>query len=216
MARYGTEQALGGPESSERRWLPEWGHADRYLREAMFGPRHPRANGRAGLVEGALDTSLPGFGPFGTAGHHCFDETHPAFRRIRALIATRNAHPVLRHGRQYLRPVSVFAEDFAAPGAGEILAWSRILDDEEALVVINTHGAQSRGADVIVDAAMNDASVEFVVIANTANVGEPGRASAHPVGSSLSVKTRDGQRFLEIRDVAPAEVLVLTNRPSAP
>jgi glycosidase len=212
---YGTEQALAGPESSETRWLPEWGRTDRYLREAMFGPRHPRPSGRAALSPEALDTKLPGFGPFGTAGHHCFDETHPAFRRIRALIATRNAYPVLRHGRQYLRPASVMGEAFAAPGAGEILAWSRILDDEEALVVVNTNGQEARGADVLVDAAMNDPSAEFRVIANTAEVGAPGGAFAHAIGSSLSAKTRDGRRFLEIRNLDPSEVIVLTNRPSA-
>jgi glycosidase len=47
---YGTEQALAGPEASERRWLPEWARSDRYLREAMFGPTHPRKHGRDGLT----------------------------------------------------------------------------------------------------------------------------------------------------------------------
>ena len=45
---YGTEQAFAGPAHSQLRWLTGegWGggdHADRYLREAMFGPDHPRA-----------------------------------------------------------------------------------------------------------------------------------------------------------------------------
>ncbi|MGI9179379.1 MAG: alpha-amylase family glycosyl hydrolase, partial [Longimicrobiaceae bacterium] len=78
---YGTEQALAGPEAAERHWLPGWGGTDYYLREAMFGPEHPRRSGRAGLQEGAagLDEALPGFGPFGTRGQHCFDEQHPAY-----------------------------------------------------------------------------------------------------------------------------------------
>jgi glycosidase len=70
---YGTEQALGGPEASERQWLPGWKSSDRYLREAMFGPEHPLKSGRAGLqaAPGNLDESLPAFGPFGTVGRHC-------------------------------------------------------------------------------------------------------------------------------------------------
>jgi hypothetical protein len=36
---YGTEQGFAGPEKTEWQWLPEWGGHDRYLREAMFGPR---------------------------------------------------------------------------------------------------------------------------------------------------------------------------------
>jgi glycosidase len=63
---YGTEQGFAGPEEAERSWLPGWGGHDRYLREAMFGPRFPRAHGRAGApgIGGGngLDHELPGFG----------------------------------------------------------------------------------------------------------------------------------------------------------
>jgi glycosidase len=209
---YGTEQALAGPEPSERRWLPDWGIADRYLREAMFGPERPRASGRAGLAAGGFDPSLPGFGPFGTAGRHCFDEGHPVFRRLQAMLAVRRAEPVLRQGRQYLRPLSIARAPFAAAGAGEILPWSRILDDEEALCVVNTHGESARGGDVLVDPSLNAPGATFRVLLNTAQTTEPGYAGSHPVGSTLTAGTRDGVRFLEIRNLAPSEVLVLTNR----
>jgi glycosidase len=161
---YGTEQALAGPEGSEQQWLPGWGGNDRYLREAMFGPEHPLLSGRDGLPgpPGGLDLDLPGFGPFGTAGRHCFDEDHPAFRRIAALTALRAEYPALRHGRQYQRAVSFLGRPFALSGGGEILAWSRILDDEELLCVLNPHGEGSRGADVVVDATLNGAAVTVV------------------------------------------------------
>jgi hypothetical protein len=47
----GTEQALIGrpPEPSEKDFLPDAGIADYYLREAMFGPEHPRKSGLEGL-----------------------------------------------------------------------------------------------------------------------------------------------------------------------
>ncbi|HEX2092367.1 MAG TPA: alpha-amylase family glycosyl hydrolase [Longimicrobiaceae bacterium] len=214
---YGTEQALGGPEPAERKWLPGWKGSDRYLREAMFGPEHPRRSGRAGIADppDGVDPELPGFGPFGTAGHHCFDEQSTVFRRIAALAALRQAHPVLRHGRQYLRPISFLGRPFGEHGPGEIVAWSRILDDEEALCVLNSHGSEARGADVLVDAELNPPGTALTVVLNTAQAADPaGFAGPHPVGSRLPVRrAENGTAFVEVRSLPPSEVLVLANHP---
>jgi len=205
---YGTEQAFAGPEAGEQRWLPDWGSHDRYLREAMFGPEHPRATGRDGRA-GVVDDALPGFGAFGTVGRHCFDPQHPAYRGIAALTAVRRARPVLRHGRQYQRPISNFGRPFGLPAAGEIVAWSRILDDEEAVCIVNAHGTDHRGGDVIVDAVLNGpGSAMRVVLALDGGAGP-----VPPVGSDVAVAVRDGAAFLSIRDLPPSAVLVLTNRP---
>jgi len=228
---YGTEQALAGPEPAERVWLPEWGSSDRYLREAMFGPAHPRPPSQPlpdrGEVRRGVDPGLPGFGPFGTAGQHCFDAGSPAYRRIAALAALRQAYPVLRHGRQYLRPIAFLGRPFDAYGPGELLAWSRILDDEEAVCVLNAHGTERRGADVLVDASLNpppglppDRGEEnggsgMTVILNTAQAADPQAYSGpYPVGSRLPVRrTPDGAAYVEIRDLPPSEVMVLSNHP---
>jgi hypothetical protein len=216
---YGTEQALTGPEPSERQWLPDWKGSDRYLREAMFGPEHPRKQGRDGLPTppAGLDPTLPGFGPFGTAGHHCFDEDNPAYVRIAALTALRCEYAILRYGRQYLRPISFLGRPFTVYGPGEIVASSRILDDEEALCILNAHGADSRGADVLVDASLNPSGSAMEVVLNTAQAAKPqGYTGTHPVGSSLPIhRTTDGKAYVEIRDVRPSEVVVLTNHPEA-
>jgi glycosidase len=214
---YGTEQAFAGPEPAERRWLPGWGGSDRYLREAMFGPEHPRRSGAEGMrpAPECLDPELPGFGPFGTAGRHCFDAAHPAFTRIAACAALRRTLPVLRHGRQYLRPLSLFGGAFGASGAGELIAWSRILDDEEALCVLNGHGTATRGGDVLVDAGLNPPGGGLTVVLNSAEAGTAGPfGGPHPQGSVLPVRRRpDGTAFVEIRDLPPSEILVLANRP---
>ncbi len=208
---YGTEQAFAGPEQSEQHWLPEWGASDRYLRETMFGPRRPRASGRAGLTAGSFDLELPGFGAFGTAGAHCFDANHPVYRRIAQLCNLRRTYPVLRQGRQYLRPISLFGGPFHGSGAGELLGWSRILDDEEALCVVNTHGTEARGADVLVDASLSADASQFRVVANTAELA--GGSVTHPSGSLQAVQRKpDGTAYLSIRDLPPSEVLVLDNR----
>ncbi len=217
---YGTEQSFAGPEPSERMFLPSWrgssNHADRYLREAMFGPPHPRKSGLAGLdATNSLDPTLPGFGPFGTAGAHCFDPAFGAYRRIAALAALRKQFPVLRQGRQYQRPFSLFGGPFSEHGPGELVAWSRILSDEEALCVVNSHGGEPRGGDVVVDANLNPEGGEMTVVANTAEAAAGTAAGmSHPVGSRLPVKRRaDGTAFVEIRDLPPSEVLVLVNHP---
>jgi glycosidase len=211
---YGSEQAFAGPEPSERGFLPDWKGSDHYLREAMFGPEHPRRSGRDGLASGAagLDGNEPGFGPFGTTGHHCFDPAFPTFTRIAAINRVRQQLPALRYGRQYQRPTSIFGQPFALRGGGELLGWSRLLDDQEALCAVNTHGTDARGANVIVDASLNPSGSTMTVVANTAEVA--GAPTSHPAGSSLPVqRAADGTAFVEIRDVGASEALVLVNRP---
>jgi glycosidase len=216
---YGTEQGLAGPESSERHWLPDWKRSDRYLREAMFGPLHPRSKGLAGLPASAdtFDDTLPGFGPFGTAGQHCFDEQHGTYRRIAAMNAVRAAFPALRQGRQYLRPIAFLNFPFAVYGNGEIFAWSRILDDEEVLCVMNPHGNEARGADVLVDAGLNAAGTNFTVVLNSSQAASPAEFSGtHPTDSTVAIKhNHDGCAYVEIRELGPSELLVLSNHPTA-
>ena len=211
---YGTEQALAGPEPAERRWLPGWESSDQYLREAMFGPEHPRASGTDGLHN--VDAGLPGFGPFGTAGHHCFDCNHPVYKRISGAAALRKEYPALRSGRQYLRCTSFLNKPFDIYDSGEITAWSRILDDEELLCVLNTNGTEQRGADVIVDASLNsDEGSVMTVVYNTAQMAAGAEfAGAHPAHSTVPVnRTAEGRAFVRIRNIPPAEVVVLANHP---
>jgi glycosidase len=214
---YGTEQALSGPESKERQWLPGWKSHDRYLREAMFGPRHPRRSGKAGMPGEAdtLDTELPGFGPFGTAGQHIFDRNDRVYRRVAAMGQLRAEFPALRHGRQYQRPTAFLGRGFDFQGAGELFAWSRILDGEEVLCALNGHGTQFRGADIVVDA--NLSQEHMTVVLNTAEAADPATYNGtHRVGSTVPVhRSWDGPSHIELQHVAPSELIVLSNRPLA-
>jgi glycosidase len=214
---YGSEQAFAGPAASQLPFLANegWGSSDRYLREAMFGPRHPRA-AHVHDLETQLrdrDETLPGFGPFGTFDTHAFDERHPAYRRIAALAAIRAAHPVLRVGRQYQRQTRTFG-DFALPGAGELVAWSRILDTDEAVVVTNPNGEAARGGHVVVSSELSAVGDELMVAVNTAEVGAAPvvYAGPHRAGTRLAVGGRrfaGEPAFVIIEPLPPAEVLVL-------
>jgi hypothetical protein len=81
--------------------------------------------------------------------------------------------------------------------------------------VINAHGTQTRGGDVVVDADLNQPGMALTVIANSME-GGGGTSSgiAHTVGSQLPLKRRsDGTTFVEIRNLAPSAVIVAVNHP---
>lgn len=218
---YGTEQGLrSGPESSERPWLgtvtdngqqvPAFGRIDVLLREAMFGPDHPRASGFAG-AQGGRDTALPGFGAHGTAGAHVFDQTHPAFVRIKALIATRKALRPLRRGRQYRRATSIGGPDYGFQGPGELLAWSRILNDVEVVIAANTNGVAGRGSRIELDPHLRPAGSALRVVCDTHRIGDPA-GDPQGGGKVLVVQSMGagGRVFVDVGVLAPAEVMILT------
>ncbi len=223
---YGSEQAFAGPAQSQWPYLygHGWGggdYADRYLREAMFGPDHPRADhGTNSLTDQVnnVDASLPGFGPFGTSGFHGFDSKSPSFVRIAAMLRVRGQYPVLRIGRQYARELRLPHTGFELPGSGELVAWSRILDTQEAVVIVNGNGDARRGGDVVVARELWGEDVPFEVALNTAQAAADARgetyAGTHAHGSDVRTR-RDpstGTIFLEVRDVGPAETLVLVKQ----
>ena len=219
---YGTEQAFAGPAQSQIQYVLKEGwkdgnnFGDRYLREAMFGPEHPRANHKQPVADQIteLDQSLPGFGPFGTQGKHCFDTESPAYVRLAALCAVRKEHLVLRVGRQYQRQIRLPNTWFEFPGAGELVAWSRILDAIEAVVVVNHNGDAFRGGDILVDSSISPRGTTFEVVASTAQAAaREGYEGSHPVGETVTVVGQsDEPGYLAIRDIPPCEVLVLVKR----
>jgi hypothetical protein len=183
---YGTEQGFAGPEEAERFWLPGWGGHDRYLREAMFGPRFPRAQGLAGVAGlgggDGLDHELPGFGPFGTAGAHCFDPDHPLYLRTAAIAAIHAEFPVLRSGRQHVRttyrkPIGV--DDTSTCDLSRSSA-SRSAHRPGSATIRTTH--QPGSARNLTPQASS-----LTVIMNSAQAGGAA-AGDHPIGSQLPVR----------------------------
>jgi hypothetical protein len=122
---------------------------------------------------------------------------------------------VLRVGRQYLRPTSLFGEPFRFRGPGELVGWSRILADEEALCIVNAHGTAPRGGDVLVDADLNAPGSKLTVIANSRQAGTRAATGiGHSIRSRVPVKRQaDGTAYVEIRDVPPSGVVVVGHRP---
>jgi glycosidase len=111
-----------------------------------------------------------------------FDREQPIYRAIEALAAVRAKLPALRYGRQYFRPLSGDSIHFgvSAFSAG-VLAWSRILNDQELLIVANTSTENSFVGEVIVDLALNPlGSIYEVLFTNLAFRGGGTRGGAAP------------------------------------
>ncbi|MEX0931841.1 MAG: alpha-amylase family glycosyl hydrolase [Candidatus Paceibacterota bacterium] len=108
---YGTEQGFDGGGDMR---MP---FQDNQIRECMFGGD---------------------WGAFGTSGMHFFDTENPLYKEISKIAEVRAEEPALRYGRFYFRDVSEDGQHFWYPDGGNgLLAFSRIHDSDEVLVVIN-------------------------------------------------------------------------------
>lgn len=204
---YGIEQGLaGGAEPGERRWLNNWGGHDCLLRETMFGPEHPRAAGWDGTQK-KLDQTV-GFGPHGTVGWHVFNPGHPTYTRIAQLAQVRQQFKALQRGRQYQREISYLNYPFAFAGVGQLVAWSRVFDDQEVLIVINPHGVERRGGRVVVDKRLSGEGLQ--VVANT----DPTAPANMKAGAQVGLDTWDVWNYVRLDQwlLGPSEVMVLANR----
>ncbi|HEV2474010.1 MAG TPA: alpha-amylase family glycosyl hydrolase, partial [Chthonomonadales bacterium] len=122
---------------------------------------------------------------------NAFDTSNPFYQAIQRIAQARAARPALRYGRQYFRPVSGDATAFGvstfAPG---VLAFARILNDEEALVVANTT-TQAETLAVIVDETLSAPGDVFKVIySNKPAYSDPGRVTQS--GPNTTVNQVDG------------------------
>ncbi|HEX8986872.1 MAG TPA: alpha-amylase family glycosyl hydrolase [Rhodocyclaceae bacterium] len=116
-----------------------------------------------------------------------FDAGHPFYSEFKKISRLRDSQPALRYGRFYFRPISGNGVQFGvSPYPGGVLAFSRILNDEEILVVANTSATSDFSGVVIVDNGLS------------------------PVGSRLEVlyaNSETPQAPDAIRQTGPAEIL---------
>jgi hypothetical protein len=75
---------------------------------------------------------------------------------IAQIAKVRAKQPALRYGRQFFRPLSGDHVHFDISRVrGGVLAFSRILDNQEVLVVANANTTQSFVGEVVIDMALN-------------------------------------------------------------
>jgi glycosidase len=137
---YGTEQFFNGH-----------GDNDRFLREAMFGGD---------------------FGAFESKGRHFFNEEGEVYKELAKILQIRKDKIALRRGRQYLRPVSEDGINFGIPHMignvmRSIVSWSRIFNNKEILLAINTDYFNLKTAWVTIDNSLHKAGDKLKCIYST-------------------------------------------------
>jgi len=93
---------------------------------------------------------------------NAFAEANKFYRTLSDIARVRAGNPALRYGRQYFRPISgdrrTFGPSTFSPG---VLAFSRILNESETVVVVNTDPSAAIEVSVLVDAVLNAPGTAF-------------------------------------------------------
>ncbi|RBP43836.1 glycosidase [Roseimicrobium gellanilyticum] len=159
---YGTEQCFNG------KGLVERDGNDMFLRECMFGGT---------------------FGSLQSVGRHFFNESAFVFQEIAKITRIRKQELPLRRGRQYLREISGNGVDFGPPvmmgdTIRSIVPWSRLFNDVEVLVAINTDYNNPSASWVTLDNDLHRAGDLLTCLYST-NPAE--------IGNQVSVEARNGK-----------------------
>jgi glycosidase len=148
-----------------------------------------------------------------------FDTAHPFYQAVRRLATVRREQPAVRYGRQYFRPLSGNGLDFGlSPFPAGVLAFSRILNDQEVIVVANTSPRQAFSGEVIVDAALNPDGASYTLLFSNKPAPHAPGAVRTRAGGSVTIHEPDGRVTRgPARTVAltlqPAEVQILRQTP---
>ena len=123
-----------------------------------------------------------------------FSQESIFFQAIQHLSLVRATQPALRYGRTYSRPISGDGVHFGistlAPG---ILSFSRILSDQEVLIVANTNTQNSWIGAVLVDETLNPVGKQFQVLySNKEQFETPGPVVERTAGSVQVTDTYGG------------------------
>ena len=112
-----------------------------------------------------------------------FSSDHALFHAMETLAAIRASQPALRYGRQYFRQVSGDGARFGiSPFTGGVLAFSRILNEDEVLVVANTNTRDPWSGEVLVDLTLNPAGALLdVLFSNKSFSPQPHAGHNEPV-----------------------------------
>ena len=148
-----------------------------------------------------------------------FDPAHPFYAATASLAAVRANQPALRYGRQYFRPISGDGLHFGlSTFPAGVLAFSRILNDREVIVVANTNTAAPWAGEVIIDLALNPARSTYTVAFTNLPPGSTGTGPGPVVEKPANqveihevdgTTTRGPARSLRVT-LAPMELQILT------
>ena len=150
------------------------GEGDWAVREAMFNPDDSRTN--------------------------ALNQANKIYREIAVLAKIRKDYSALKFGRMYMRESSHDGKTFSLPLSHDcMLAFSRILYDEEMLVVYNDSLSSSDEEYIVVDRHLNPEGAVF-------------RFCYGGSGKVHVLKNEDGSRHFVRIMLKPSQFVILTNR----
>jgi len=154
---YGSEQQFDGN-----------GDNDRYIREAMFGGE---------------------FGAFESRHRHFFNEKSVVYQELSKVLKVRHENLVIRRGRQFLRQISGDGQNFGFPELfggviRSIVPWSRIFNDREVVLAVNTDFQNSRTAWVTIDNDLHTTGDILTCVYSSDSM---------QIGTSLTIAPRNGK-----------------------
>jgi glycosidase len=138
-----------------------------------------------------------------------FDRTNPFYQQILGMATVRAAEAALRYGRFYFRPISgdqrTFGISSFSPG---VIAFSRILNDQEVLTVANFSTTAAQTVSVIIDSSLSTPGDNFAVLYSN----QPDPAVPSPVsqlaGGAVTINEVDGSQ-----GSGPVNIVVVTLQP---
>lgn len=149
------------------------GFGDKYVRECMFESK---------------------FGAFRTQNYHFFDENNDVYKELSDILKIRSENLVLRHGRQFLRKVSLNGKEFHIPKRinenriESIITWSKILSDQEAVLAFNTSVDKTLIYYILMDDNINDEKTTFSCIYSSDNEKSNKKYKIEKINDNLVLK----------------------------
>ena len=132
---------------------------------------------------------------------NALDKSNRIYQQIATIAALRKNSPVLKFGRMYMRELSDDGQSFHLPVYKKcLLAFSRVLYDQEIVVAYNTSLHDPDEEYVLVDPLLNPEGSKFKFL-----YGQSGHISV--------LRNEEGNRhFIKLR-LEPSQFVILTNSP---
>jgi glycosidase len=126
-------------------------------------------------------------------GGPSFDQQSSFYQHIQQIATVRAQQSALRYGRFYFRPLSGDGVTFGVSGFPQgVVAFSRILNDQEVVVAANTNPTQAQQLDVILEIMLSAEGDSFEVLySNQAGPQAPQPVRVIPQGAA-TVQEVDG------------------------
>jgi len=149
------------------------------------------------------------------APNGAFDREHPFYLAIQTILRVRREQPALRYGRQYFRPISGNNTHFGISAfRGGVLAFSRIFNDQEILVIANASAQFGFDGSILVDFALHRPKAPgHLLYSNKLGVREVGAIREYPTGGVEVMEahslSRGLIRVLDAVRLEPMEVQIV-------